>query len=204
MEIEETAVPDAYRITPRVWTDERGSFHESFRSELLERATGHAFTPRQVNYSTSRRNVLRGLHGVELPPGQAKFVTCVRGSVFDVVVDVRLGSPTFGAYTTSVLDAGSGCGVYVAEGLAHGFVALTEDACVSYLCSTEFVPGTQVDIDPLDAQLGVPWQLGLTGEALMSPKDAGALSLERTAQAGRLAGYRECLAHYAAKRPPRA
>ncbi|MFE0351676.1 dTDP-4-dehydrorhamnose 3,5-epimerase family protein [Streptomyces griseoluteus] len=200
MEIHDTAVPDAYLIVPRVLTDARGSFHESFRHEELARATGHRLLPRQVNYSSSRRGTVRGLHSVLLPPGQAKYVTCVRGAVRDFVVDIRPGSPSFGAYTTAVLDAREGTGMYVAEGLAHGFVALTDDACVSYLCSTEYVPGTQVDVFPFDPELGLPWHLGLTGEPLLSEKDAAAPSLARAADLGLLAPYDACLAHYAAKR----
>ncbi|MFD9099140.1 dTDP-4-dehydrorhamnose 3,5-epimerase family protein [Streptomyces collinus] len=200
MDIHDTAVPDAYRIVPRVLTDARGSFHESFRHEELARATGHRLLPRQVNYSSSRRGTVRGLHSVLLPPGQAKYVTCVRGAVRDFVVDVRLGSPSFGAHTTAVLDAREGTGMYVAEGLAHGFVALTDDACVSYLCSTEYVPGTQVDVFPFDPELGVPWHLGLAGEPLLSEKDAAAPSLARAADLGLLASYDACVAHYAARR----
>ncbi|MDQ1008542.1 NDP-hexose 3,5-(Or5-) epimerase [Streptomyces sp. V4I23] len=200
MDIHDTAVPDAYRIVPRVLTDARGSFHESFRHEELARATGHVLIPQQINYSSSRRDTVRGLHSVLLPPGQAKYVTCVRGAVRDFVADVRLGSPAFGAYTTAVLDARDGGGMYVAEGLAHGFVALTEDACVSYLCSTEYVPGTQVDICPFDTELDLPWHLGLTGEPLLSEKDAAAPTLARAADLGLLATYDQCLAHYADRR----
>ncbi|MFD5551755.1 dTDP-4-dehydrorhamnose 3,5-epimerase family protein [Streptomyces goshikiensis] len=203
MNIEATAVPDAYRITPRLLTDDRGSFHEAFRSDALERDTGHVFTAAQYNHSSSRRGTLRGMHSVLLPPGQAKYVSCVRGSVLDVVADLRLGSPTFGAYTSTVLEAHGGTGVFVAEGLAHGFVALTDDACVSYLCSTAYVPGTQVDVFPLDPALGLPWHLGLTGEPLLSPKDAAAPSLARAADLGLLATYDECRAHYARQRRTR-
>ncbi|MFJ5233527.1 dTDP-4-dehydrorhamnose 3,5-epimerase family protein [Kitasatospora sp. NPDC088391] len=197
MRIEEMKVPDAYRITPRKWPDARGEFFESYKYDAIARETGHVFAPQQVNYSSSVRNTLRGLHGVAIPPGQAKFVTCVRGSLLDVVVDVRLGSPTFGAYDTTVLDAHEGTAVYVAEGLAHGFVALTDDSCVSYLCSTEFVPGTQIEIQPFDPELALPWELGLTGEPLLSEKDAAAPSLAQAIDRGLLADYRDCLALYA-------
>ncbi|MCS0639587.1 dTDP-4-dehydrorhamnose 3,5-epimerase family protein [Streptomyces sp. LP05-1] len=200
MDIHDTAVPDAYRIVPRTLTDDRGSFHEAFRYEELARATGHVLLPRQVNLSSSRRDTVRGLHSVLLPPGQAKYVACVRGAVRDFVADVRLGSPAFGAHTTAVLDAREGTGMFVAEGLAHGFVALTDDACVSYLCSTEYVPGTQVDIFPFDPELGLPWHLGLAGDPLLSEKDAAAPSLAGAADQGLLATYDECLRHYADRR----
>ncbi|MFD8492848.1 dTDP-4-dehydrorhamnose 3,5-epimerase family protein [Amycolatopsis sp. NPDC059657] len=200
MEIQETEVPGAFRVTPRLFTDARGGFFESFRHDELARATGHVFTPAQTNYSSSVRGTLRGMHGVTLPPGQSKFVSCVRGAVMDVVVDVRLGSPTFGTHTVTELNATEGRAMYVAEGLAHGFVALTDDACVSYLCSTLYVPGTQVDIWPFDPELALPWADILTGEPVMSAKDSNALTLSQNADQGRLATYTECLAHYAAKR----
>ncbi|MFJ9775874.1 dTDP-4-dehydrorhamnose 3,5-epimerase family protein [Kitasatospora sp. NPDC101157] len=196
MGIDEMAVPDAYRLTPRLIRDQRGSFHESYRYRELARATGHVFRPLQVNYSVSVRNTLRGLHGVTIPPGQAKLVTCVRGRLLDVVVDLRLGSPTFGVHDTTLLSAEEGTGVYIAEGLAHGFVALTDDACISYLCSTEFVPGTQFDINPFDPELALPWERGLTGRPLLSQKDEQAPTVAQAARQGLLAHYDECLALY--------
>ncbi|RKE21289.1 dTDP-4-dehydrorhamnose 3,5-epimerase family protein [Streptomyces sp. TLI_171] len=200
MGIHETELPDVYRITPKLLPDARGNFFESYRREALAEATGHAFTPLQVNYSTSSRNTLRGIHGVTIPPGQAKFVSCVRGVLVDVVIDVRLGSPTFGRHIVTRLDASEGTAVYVAEGLAHGFVALTDDACVSYLCSTEYVPGTQFDIQPFDPDMGIPWERWLDGEALVSEKDRTAPSLAEHAERGTLAGYEECRALYARNR----
>jgi NDP-hexose 3,5-(Or5-) epimerase len=198
MRIEETAVPDAYRITPRLLPDERGSFHESYRYDVLAAETGHSFLPRQVNYSVSSRNTVRGLHGVSIPPGQAKLVSCVRGVVLDVVVDVRVGSPTFGRHDCTVLDARSGRGVYVAEGLAHGFVALTDDTCISYLCSTEYVPGTQLDLRAFDPELGLPWSKWLTGDPLLSEKDANAITVAEATERGMLPSYEQCRQFYAA------
>ncbi|MDC0772607.1 dTDP-4-dehydrorhamnose 3,5-epimerase family protein [Streptomyces sp. HD] len=201
MEIGETKIADCYRCRPRRLHDERGYFFESYRHDLLAEETGHVFTPAQVNYSASRRHTLRGIHGVTIPPGQAKFVTCVRGALLDIVVDLRLGSPTFGVYDTTVLDAHEGTAVYVAEGLAHGFVALSDDSCVSYLCSTEFVPGTQFEIQPFDPDLALPWDLGLDGAPpRLSGKDAGAPTLAEAADRGLLATYEACRALYAGNR----
>lgn len=200
MEIQQTAVPDAYRVTPRLLGDVRGSFHESYRYRELARATGHVFRPLQVNYSVSARDTLRGMHGVLIPPGQAKFVSCVRGRLLDVVADLRLGSPTFGAHETTVLDARDGTAVYAAEGLVHGFVALTDDACISYLCSTEYVPGTQFEVAPYDPELLLPWDSWLAGEPLMSDKDRRAPTVAAAADRGLLARYDECLALYEALR----
>jgi len=196
MEIQETAVPDAYRVTPQLIRDERGSFHESYKYEELARRTGHVFRPLQVNYSVSVRDTVRGMHGVLIPPGQAKFVSCVRGRLLDVVVDLRLGSPTFGVYDTTVLDAQEGTAVYVAEGLVHGFVALTDDACISYLCSTTYVPGTQFEIAPFDPELSLPWASHLTGPPLLSDKDRKAPTVAAAADRGILAHYNDCRALY--------
>ncbi len=176
-------------MTPHHIRDERGSFHEALRVDELERATGRPFSPRQINYSVSRRNTLRGIHSVALPPGQAKYVTCVRGALRDIVVDLRVGSPTFGAYESNVLDAKSGRTVYVPEGVGHGFLTLTDDACICYVLSEVHVPGTQIDINPLDPDLALPW--GFTEPPLMSPKDAGAPDAAEAAAAGILATWEE-------------
>ncbi|MFI8404593.1 dTDP-4-dehydrorhamnose 3,5-epimerase [Streptomyces sp. SID5770] len=191
MHIADTAVPGAYVVTPESHTDERGDFFEGLRTDHLEAATGHPFVPRQINYSTSRRNTLRGIHGVAIPPGQAKYVTCVRGALRDIVVDLRVGSPTFGAYATHELDAASGRAVYVPEGVGHGFLTLTDDTCICYVLSSVYVPGTQIDINPLDAELALPW--GFTEPPLMSRKDATAPGVREAAAAGLLASWQEAV-----------
>src|ERR1700691_582868 len=95
------AIPDAYRIQPERLTDSRGHFYESVKNSALLGSTGRGLTVRQVNFSVSRRNTLRGIHGTTVPPGQAKFVTCVRGRALDIAIDIRVGSPTFGHYAVT-------------------------------------------------------------------------------------------------------
>ncbi|MFF9912761.1 dTDP-4-dehydrorhamnose 3,5-epimerase family protein [Streptomyces sp. NPDC013457] len=189
MHIAETAVPGVYVVTSEPHTDERGDFFEGLRTDLLEAAVGRPFVPRQINYSTSRRNTLRGIHGVAIPPGQAKYVTCVRGALRDIAVDLRVGSPTFGAYTTNVLDAASGRAVYIPEGVGHGFLTLTDDACICYVLSSVYIPGTQIDINPLDADLALPW--GFSEPPLMSRKDATAPGVREAVSTGLLASWQE-------------
>ena len=184
MRVIETAVPGAYVLTPDLITDERGAFHEAVRVDELENTVGRPFRPMQINYSTSRNNVLRGIHSVTVPPGQAKFVTCVRGAVRDIVVDLRGGSPTFGAHHVTVLDPISARSVYVPEGVGHGFLTLADDTCICYVLSTAHVPGTQIDIDPLDPELALPWEF--TEAPLVSAKDAGAQSVAEARTAGLL------------------
>jgi NDP-hexose 5-epimerase len=199
MKIRPLAVPDAFLIEPDVLADSRGCFYEAFKYRQVAEAVGRRFDLAQVNYSVSSRGVLRGLHGVLIPPGQAKIVTCQRGVLQDIIVDIRLGSPTFGTYDTNVLDADSGRSVFIPEGLGHGFVALTDDAVISYFCSTEYVPGTQLDLNALDPALGLPWDLS-AGEPLISPKDAAAPTLREAEARGLLPTYAECLAYYETQR----
>ncbi|MCP2170416.1 dTDP-4-dehydrorhamnose 3,5-epimerase family protein [Goodfellowiella coeruleoviolacea] len=195
MEVTQTVIPGAYRITSRKWVDNRGCFYEAFRTENLTERIGRPFRIAQANYSVSRRNVLRGIHGTTLPPGQEKLVTCVRGAVLDIVVDLRVGSPTFGCFDTTYQDANSGVAVYVADGIGHAFLALSDDVCMNYLCSQPYQPGTMIEIDALDPDLDLPW--GLTEPPIMTDKDRRAPALAEAARAGLLPTYEECLRFYA-------
>ncbi|HEX4812914.1 MAG TPA: dTDP-4-dehydrorhamnose 3,5-epimerase, partial [Nonomuraea sp.] len=160
------SIDGAWRFTPRVHADARGSFLEVFRSAGLP----HPLRVAQVNRSVSRAGVLRGVHFAEVPPGQAKYVTCGSGRVLDVVVDLRVGSPGFGRWESVVLDAEAGDAVLIAEGLGHAFMALSGQATVVYLCSEPYSPGREHGIHPLDPALGIDWPADL--EPLLSDKDA--------------------------------
>ncbi|MEV6926522.1 dTDP-4-dehydrorhamnose 3,5-epimerase family protein [Dactylosporangium sp. NPDC051485] len=165
----------AYRIDPEPLSDPRGVFYESVRHSVLRERAGIELTVRQVNFSVSARGVLRGLHAT---PGEVKLVTCVRGAVLDVAVDIRSGSATYGQHTATMLDAAAGTAVLLPDGLAHGFLALADDTCMSYLCSQEYVPGTMLSFDALDPDLGLPWpDLGL--QPIRSATDAGAPPIPR-------------------------
>lgn len=181
------SIEGAWLRTPTVHLDERGSFHEWFRDDEFRAAAGHPVGLAQANCSVSRRGVLRGIHYAETPPGQAKYVTCVAGSVLDVVVDLRVGSPTFGLWETVLLDAAEGSAVYLAEGLGHGFMALSDQATVVYLCSTPYTPRREHCVHPLDPKLGIAWPQGI--EPLLSAKDAAAPSLARAEALGLLPTY---------------
>jgi NDP-hexose 3,5-(Or5-) epimerase len=196
LKIVEMTIPNAYRLVPERYPDHRGSFHEGFRAEELSEVIGYPFVVGQANYSVSCRDTVRGIHGTLLPPGQAKLVTCIGGAVMDVAVDLRVGSPTFGQYDVTYQDEDSGIAVYLADGLGHAFHALTDGARMNYLCSESYVPGTMLEINPLDPDIAIPWKL--TGEPIMSAKDGGAIGLHQAAEAGLLPTYEECLAHYAA------
>ena len=194
MRIEPLAIPHAFRIWPEHHHDNRGRFFEALRYEALSEAIGYPFRVGQVNYSVSKRNTLRGIHTTELPPGQAKLVTCVRGAAIDIAVDLRVGSPTFGQYEVTQQDPESGVAVYMADGVGHAFLAPTDDTCMSYICAEEYVPGTMIDVDARDPELGLP--LPLTEPPSMSEKDANAPSVAEAVASGRLPTWEDCLEYY--------
>ncbi|MGX1804628.1 dTDP-4-dehydrorhamnose 3,5-epimerase family protein [Nocardia sp. NPDC055321] len=178
MRIRELAVPGAWEFTPALHGDERGVFAEAFKASEFEKAVGRPFELLQVNTSTSAAGVLRGIHYTETPPGQAKYVTCTRGAFLDVVVDLRPGSPTFGRWDSVVIDDVERKSVYLAEGLGHALLSLADDSTVIYLCSLEYSPEFDRDLDAFDPDLGIEWPaVGRDGEPLTfvrSAKDAAA------------------------------
>jgi dTDP-4-dehydrorhamnose 3,5-epimerase len=194
MQVRQLSVPHAWEFTPRTFGDDRGEFLEWFKADELCAAVGHPFQLAQANHSLSRRGVLRGIHYAKVPPGQAKYVYCPQGSVLDVIIDIRLGSPTFGRWDAVRLDATDRRAVYIGEGLGHAFMALTDDSSVTYLCSTPYNPSTEFTIDPLDGSLGLPWPNELA--PLLSDRDREALSLAEAQAAGMLPVYGECVAFY--------
>jgi NDP-hexose 3,5-(Or5-) epimerase len=194
MLITETAVPDAYRVEPEPIPDHRGVFYEALRHEALLAATGQPLQVRQVHFTVSGRNVLRGIHGTALPPGQGKIVTCVRGAALTAVVDLRVGSPTFGAHDVVRQDARTGTALCLADGLGLAYLTLSDDTCMNYLCTREYVPGTIIDIDALDPALGLPWEL--SEPPVRSARDAAAPTLGAAADRGLLPAYEDCLRAY--------
>jgi dTDP-4-dehydrorhamnose 3,5-epimerase len=183
VEARELAVPGAWEITPKQHTDERGLFFEWFTDAAFREFTGHRLDLRQANCSVSAAGVLRGLHFAQLPPSQAKYVTCVRGAVFDVAVDIRVGSPTFGTWDSVLLDDRNRRSIYISEGLAHGFLALEDDSTVMYMCSAGYDPRREHTIQATDPALGIEWPG--TGNVL-SDRDAEAPTLDDVMAAGLL------------------
>lgn len=190
MEVRELAVPGAYVFTPVQHHDERGVFLEWFTSAAFERATGHRFDVAQANCSVSGPGVLRGVHFADVPPGQSKYVTCLAGAVLDLVVDIRVGSPTFGRVDQVRLDTSDRRAVYLSEGLGHAFVALEPDSTVLYLCSTPYAPDREHGIDPTDPDLALPLPAGL--EPVLSDKDLAAPGLAVAADQGLLPRWEAC------------
>ncbi len=171
--------------------DPRGRFLEWYRFDRLAAEVGHPLRLAQANMSVSARGVVRGIHFADVPPGQAKYVTCVRGAVLDVIVDLRVGSPTFGTWEGVRLDDVDRRAVYISEGLGHGFCALTDDATLSYLCSEPYNPTGEHSVHPLDPDLGIEWP---ADEPLLSARDAAAPGLAAVRDAGGLPDHAACLA----------
>ncbi|MFE7105450.1 dTDP-4-dehydrorhamnose 3,5-epimerase [Streptomyces sp. NPDC057575] len=189
------SIAGAWVHEPKVFPDSRGSFHEWFKASELSEAVGHTLRLAQANFSVSSRGTLRGVHFADVPPSQAKYVKCVRGAVLDVIVDIRVGSPTYKQWEAVRLDDVDHHSVYLAEGLGHAFMALTDDASVAYLCSEGYAPGREHGINPLDPDLGIEWPQGIT--PLLSDKDAAAPSLAEAEEQGLLPSYEACQEYYA-------
>jgi dTDP-4-dehydrorhamnose 3,5-epimerase len=191
------AIVGAFEVTPVLHDDARGRFHEFYRADRLGEAVGHPLRLAQGNVSVSARGVVRGLHYAAVPPGQAKYVHCVRGAILDVVADVRVGSPTFGRWEALRLDDEEARALYVAEGLAHGFCALTDDAVVAYLCSEAYAPAREHAVHALDPELAIAWP---AARPALSARDAAAPTLAAARASGVLPDHAACLALYASLR----
>jgi dTDP-4-dehydrorhamnose 3,5-epimerase len=191
MKVRELDIPGAWEITPTIHGDSRGLFFEWLTDRGFTGFAGRRLDVRQANCSVSAAGVLRGLHFAQLPPSQAKYVTCVSGSVFDVVVDIRLGSPTFGRWDSVVLDDSERRTIYVSEGLAHGFLALQDNSTVMYLCSAEYNPQREQTICATDPALAIDWPLvGGTAPSL-SDRDAAAPNFDEVRESGLLPTWEE-------------
>jgi dTDP-4-dehydrorhamnose 3,5-epimerase len=191
MQIEQLPIEGAFLITPQQHGDARGLFFEWFKAPVFAAAVGHPLSLAQANCSVSSAGTLRGIHFADVPPGQAKYVTCLSGKIIDVIVDVRLGSPTFGQWAGVELNTVTRQAVYLSEGLGHGFLALEDNSTVVYLCSTTYNPTAEREVDPFDPDLAIDW--GLSREqASLSAKDAAAPSLREARVARLLPEYVAC------------
>jgi dTDP-4-dehydrorhamnose 3,5-epimerase len=189
-------IEGAWVFTPTIHGDDRGSFLEWFKDSTFDEAAGHRFSLAQANCSVSARGVLRGIHFADVPPSQSKYVTCVKGSVLDVVVDIRVGSPTFGAWEAVQLDDRSRRTVYLSEGLGHSFLSLEDGSTVVYLCSQPYAPDREHEVNPLDPGIGIDWPLP-RHDLELSAKDLAAPSLEEARELGLLPAFDDCLSYRA-------
>jgi dTDP-4-dehydrorhamnose 3,5-epimerase len=190
VKVRELAVPGAWEITPQLHTDSRGLLFEWFTDAEFTAFAGHRFDLVQANCSVSAAGVLRGVHFAQLPPSQAKYVTCLHGKVLDIVVDIRVGSPTFGRWDSVVLDDDARRSCYISEGLGHAFLALEDHSTVMYLCSAGYDPAREHTINALDPALDIAWPV-VDGEPILSDRDRGAPTLEEVRVAGLLPTWDE-------------
>jgi dTDP-4-dehydrorhamnose 3,5-epimerase len=168
--------------TPKVWPDDRGTFHEVFKLSLISEQLGRDFQVKQVNQSTSEAGVIRGIHWTDSAEGQAKYVSCAKGALWDVVVDLRPSSATYGQWDSRLLSQENRNSLLIAEGIGHAFLALEHGTVANYLCSSEFNPEADKTINPLDPMLSIDFLEKATEFGIqvlkMSPKDAAASAFQ--------------------------
>jgi dTDP-4-dehydrorhamnose 3,5-epimerase len=185
MKLTPLGIEGAWLAESPVWSDDRGFFREWFKSTDIKNATGRDFEIEQANISLSARGTLRGIHYSIAPRGQAKWITCVSGSIQDVIVDIRPDSQTFGKWIEVRLTGDSGNAVLISEGLGHGFLALEDNTAVAYLVSTPFSPTDEFEINPVDEILAIKWGMNLNSLKI-SGKDKIAPTLAERLVEGKL------------------
>ena len=168
-------IDGSYLFESTTHKDERGYFREWFKSSTLNEFLKIEFKVEQANISKSRKGVVRGIHFSSAPRGQAKWVACAAGALWDVIVDIRPNSPTFGQWDAHELRADDGRSLFISEGLGHAFLALEEETVISYLLSTPYSPNHEHAINPLDPEIGISWPVG---DLSLSERDAAAPSLK--------------------------
>lgn len=169
MNVIKTNIKGVVILEPKVFTDSRGYFFESYNKEVFDKEVGHVDFV-QDNESCSSRGVMRGLHFQRPPHAQAKLVRCVRGSVLDVAVDIRNGSPTYGKHVSCLLTEHNHRQFFIPRGFAHGFAVLSDTAVFQYKCDNYYCPEADGGISIVDSSLGIDWQLDIA-EAILSDKD---------------------------------
>jgi dTDP-4-dehydrorhamnose 3,5-epimerase len=185
MELMPLEIEGVWLAESPVWSDDRGFFREWFKSAEVRNATGRDFGIEQANISLSSRGTLRGIHYSIAPRGQAKWITCVSGSIKDVIVDIRPDSKSFGQWIEVELSGDSGKSVVISEGLGHGFLALEDNTAVAYLVSTPFSPTDEFEINPLDEKIGINWGMEIN-DLKISDKDKKAPGFLQRLQEGKL------------------
>ena len=171
MQVERLAIPDVMLITPKKFADERGFFTETFRDDVLAKHGVDARFVQDNHVYSARPGVLRGLHFQLSPHAQGKLVRCTRGAIWDVAVDIRAGSPTFGQHVASEISAANGRQIWVPPGFAHGYVSLEPDCEVLYKVTQYYNAASEGGIAWNDPDLGIDWRLA-PENMILSPKDA--------------------------------
>jgi dTDP-4-dehydrorhamnose 3,5-epimerase len=183
------SISGSWKIEFQKFDDNRGFFYESFKEEDFKNQIGRNLNIKQTNTSSSSKGSVRGIHYALVPPSQAKLVQCQRGSIKDYVIDIRVGSPTFGQFEIIELSENSASAVFIEEGLAHAFVALENQTVVTYFVTEKYNPEREKGINPFDKTLNVKWP---DIELILSEKDKQAISLEEAKNQGVLPTFDEC------------
>jgi len=191
MEFRPLSIEGAWEITPRQFPDSRGMFAEGFRADKLAEHIGHQMQVVQTNISVSTAGAVRGIHYASVPPSQAKYVTALSGVFIDFIIDIRVGSPTFGRWDSVRLDMIDRRAIYLSEGLGHA-LACIEDGTAMYLCSQTYNPAAEKGITPIDPTVALALPAGF--EPILSEKDTVAPTLEQARAEGLLPDYHAVLA----------
>lgn len=192
MKSRELAIAGTFEFTPNVFPDTRGIFISPYQEEAFIDAVGHALFPvKQTNSTQSKTHVFRGIHFTRTPPGTAKYVYCSRGRAIDFMVDLRVGSPTFGQWDEVHLDADLGNAVYFSHGLGHAYLSLEDDTRMSYLVSGGYVAEHELSIRGYEG----PFDLGIDpGKHTLSDRDLTAMTFEEARARSLLPTYDEAVA----------
>lgn len=175
MKVTPLKIDGSWIIDLKKFEDGRGFFYESFRNEIAKKYFGREFIIKQSNTSVSKKGSVRGIHYALVPPSQAKYVQCQKGSIIDFVIDIRVGSSTFSQFVEVELSATNPQAIFIEEGLAHAFVALEDETVVTYLVSENYNPEREKGINPFDSDLNIKWpSINLE----LSEKDKLAISLK--------------------------
>ena len=177
MPFQEMHIRGAWVHTPVRYPDARGHFEEQFQLSLIEDQLDRGFSVKQVNQSLSQKGVIRGIHWTDSQEGQAKYISCPNGAVWDVVIDLRMHSPTYGKWDSEYISAENGKSVLISEGLGHAFLALEDGTVANYLCTSKYNPSADRTVNPLDATLAIEFlkvakEFGIE-KLSMSDKDRG-------------------------------
>lgn len=175
MNVIKTAIPEVFIFEPKVFGDARGFFFESFSQKIFEEAVGKKIDFVQDNHSQSQKGVLRGLHYQLDPHAQGKLVRCIEGEVFDVAIDIRKHSATFGQWVGAVLSAENKRQLWIPEGFAHGFLTLSDTAQFVYKATNYYAPQSERCIIWNDPQINIEWPEA--GQVQLSAKDQNGLLL---------------------------
>jgi dTDP-4-dehydrorhamnose 3,5-epimerase len=181
LKFSEQKVSGVFIVDFEKFMDDRGTFMEIFRDSGNPLTDKFIFEPGQINLSTSRKGVIRGLHFSSAPQKQDKLITVCHGRILDTILDVRVGSPTFGKHVQIEISSEGNQGVFIKSGLAHGFSVLSDSASVVYLMSSHYQPEMEHNIHPLDPLLEIDWKIS---EPILSKKDSLADTLQKAIDLG--------------------